>query len=578
MPESTPSALLRPVVLVRGVPNHATQVDVPWRLLFNLATAVLVTWRNLLRAVLRPRLAEWLVVDLDGPLPARVGGRRSPWAWPRGAPRSLSDLAELCRRAAAHAGVKGVVFRLRGGGLGGARVDELRAAFAALRAAGKEVVVHAEALGNGDYRLAAAASRVLLVPGGRLGLTGVAARSTTVGRGLRQLGIQPEVVRAGSYKSAGELFANDAPSPEARQVTGELADGFYALLEQAVAEGRNLSREAVAAAIDEGPYTARGAVAAKLADGVAYWDEIPALLGGRLAPLGALAFADREAFRPRRSRRRGPPRIAVVSLDGTIVSGRSRRAPFVGGTCGDRTLGEALAHARRDESISAVVLHVRSRGGSALASDQMWREVQRCAAKKPVVAFLEEVAASGGYYAACAAHEIVAEPTCLTGSIGVITAHFDASGLFARLGVRRELTVRGKNAALGDPAGPLPEHARAALVREISETYEAFLARVAEGRKLPLEEVRSVAEGRVYLAPRALQLRLVDSLGLFDAAVARARALAKLGDGEVELVAIEGRRVGVLAQLRRLRAFTAGEVAAPALGGPLAYCDAELPW
>lgn len=211
-------------------------------------------------------------------------------------------------------------------------------------------------------------------------------------------------------------------------------------------------------------------------------------------------------------------RIALIPIAGLIKPGHSATFPGLPDFAGERTVSDALHQARRDRRITGVIVQIDSRGGAAPSSELMWRAVRRCAQVKPTVAYVESVAASGGYFAAAGASRIIAAPGALVGSIGVFSGRFDTRALFDRLGIHREVVLRGANAGLLEPAHRLSERERETMAAEIAQIYEAFIARVAEGRGRDPEEIRAVAEGRVFVAANAPD-SLVDELGDLRAAL-----------------------------------------------------------
>ena len=333
---------------------------------------------------------------------------------------------------------------------------------------------------------------------------------------------------------------------------------------QAIADGRKRTVEEVRGWVDAGPYTAGEAVERGLADAVADGEEIEEQLAApgqeraRLVPLSAYRGPSLLGW-PAYKRLRSRPRVALVRVDGLIKLGESVQLPWSPRAAGSDSVAQALRRAREDRSIKAIVLHIDSRGGSSLASELILRAVTRAAKEKPVVAFFDTVAASGGYMAAVGASAIVAAPTCLTGSIGVFGGKFEISGLLDKLGVGRALLRLGRQAGLESSFAPFNPDERAAMDREIERTYRDFLAAVAQGRKRSVEEIEPLAGGRVYTGLRALEAGLVDELGGFEDALARAKALAGIA-GKVDVVAVEVARRS-LATLAAVR--SPGELAAP---------------
>lgn len=527
----------------------------------NLVVALFTTTQNLLKVLwVHPPAPDYVAFDLTGELPyrappfmrrmmERIGGRpRSP------------DLETLGKRldAIARSGLaKGVVLRLESLEAGMPEIDALRAHLARLREAGKEVVVWTAEASTREAFLLLAADRIFLAPAGRLDLRGFAIESTTAAAALARVGAHANVFQRGAYKSAGEMFGRDGMSEAARENLDEILDDLYARLVAALAEGRGLDPDEARARIDGGPYTARRALDAGLVDGVCYGDELKLRLAAegkkkaRIVPWPAFAATRPEPvdWKPVLARRRA---IAVVPVRGLITEGESRVLPTGGHVAGARSVGEALAVARRSPSIRAVVLHVDSRGGSPLASDLIWRQVRRTAQKKPVVAFLDRVAASGGYYVAAGASEIVASPTGLTGSIGVIAALFDLSGLYEKLGITREILSRGEKSALGTTSRAPTDAERASMDTDLDEIYGEFISRVAEGRGMDEAAVAERAEGRVYTGERAAKIGLADHVGDLEDAIARAKELAGIPEGvRTTLLRIETAAPALLPRLIR---------------------------
>ncbi len=558
----------------------------------NLVVALFTGTQNLLKTLwIKPQAPDYVTFELTGHLAYRPVPRlRRLFDRVAGRPTS-DDLQTLGRRFDALAGarrVRGVVLRLVDLEADLPKVDALREHLARLRAAGKEVVVWTPEAGTREALLLLAADRAFLAPAGRLDLRGFAVEGTTARAALEKVGARATVFQRGAYKSAGEIASRDGMSPEAREDLDGILDDLYDRLLDAVAEGRGIDRDAARARVDDGPYTARRAVVAGLADGVCYGDELPARLAAegqrkaRLAPWAGYRATRREPidWKPVLRRRR---LVAVVPVRGLITEGESRILATGGRVAGARSVAESLEVAREEPSVKAVVLHVDSRGGSPLASDLIWREVRRTAEKKPVVAFLDSVAASGGYYVAAGASRIVASPAVLTGSIGVIAALFDVSGLLEKVGVTREILARGENAALGTPSRAPTDGERAAMDRDLDEIYADFIARVAEGRGMDEAEVARRAEGRVYTGIRAEKVGLVDELGGFEDAVARAREMAGLApEAHTELVVLETAGPALLPRLIRRMGLAprAGEVVGALAGGRVLDEDAgfDLAW
>ena len=531
-------------VIWDGVLGLSLLLRLPWRFFFRGPTPAYVRF------------------VLKGDPPYRAPFRRS-WLSRRGPPAQVGVLEALRRaleRLAQDSRVKGVVLEV--GPLAMAPAKRLLVAqwLAAFRAAGKEVVGFAVAPGNAEYALLCSANRVVLPGPGQLSLTGFLLEATAIGAGLERLGVRAEFIRRGDFKTAPEFFTRSDISPNQRALIDALLDDRHSELVDAVAAGRRLERDAAALKVDQGPYSATRALSAGLVDALADEAELPGLLGLPPVDKGDVQVPPYASYlralrmpAVRWARLRAQPRLAVVPLSGVIAEGDGN----VGGpwpvVAGAETLLGGLRAAAQDTRCPAVLLYVNSPGGSALASERVADELQRLAARKPVVAYTDRVSASGGYLASLGARELWAGPYSVVGSIGVFAGKFDAEALLQRLGIHRTAFTRGEHAGLGTVSRPLTAAERAALEREVEEMYRRFVERVARSRRLTVDEVLQRAEGRVFTASAALAHGLLDRLGTFEEAGARALELAGVPAGNFTL-AVHGLpkgRLGIGALLPR---------------------------
>jgi len=443
--------------------------------------------------------------------------------------------------------VGAVALAIDGLPIGTGRVEELRARVSEIRAR-KPVLAYLSGGGQREYYLACAASAIAVPPASTLIVNGLATSTLFLRDALARLGVAFEVVKAGAYKSAPEPLTRNDMSPEAREEVNALLDDGFARQVEAIAAARHLTPDRVRALVDQGLFTSEEARAAGLVDAVLWPDEVEGWARGETGRRMRLDGRWRPDP-PRVAQRWGPrPVVALVRLEGAIASGRTRREPF--GTdliVGADTLRDQLRRAADDPSIRAIVLRVDSPGGDGLASDLVWHEVVRARRRKPVIASMGDIAASGGYLVAVGADQIVAEPSTLTGSIGVFVVKPDLSGTLAKLGVTREAVARGEKAQLFSLARPWSASERQAVEQQIDAFYRSFVDRVAEGRKLPRADAERLAGGRVWTGQQAYDRRLVDRLGSLDDAVALARERAGIDPGaDVELRRIGGGGPGLV--------------------------------
>src|SRR5918998_12460 len=432
---------------------------------------------------------------------------------------------------------RGVILRVENLQAGWATLEELRAELKRFQSEGKKVVAYLVDGGTSSYYLAAVADEVFASPLSTLNVVGLRVRVNFLKDALNTLGLQTEVLAVSPYKSAADPLVRSDFSKEAREQVERLLDRRFDELIASISTGRDMSPEKIRNLIDRAPYSAAEAVREGLLDGALYEDELPGRLAdgenpARLAEWRAAKRALRVSYR-RGARKKS---VGLVSVTGTIARGRSRKLPLPLPLLGREQAGSdsvvaALRVAEKRRRIGAILLHVDSPGGDALASDLIWREVERVRRKKPVVVLMGNAAASGGYYVSAAANLIVARKNTITGSIGVILARPVASGLFGKIKINPVTVERGARANLLDPRKPPSHDELAVLQDQLHNFYDEFKNRVEEGRKLRPDTLEEIAGGRVWTGAEALEKNLVDEIGDFRTALERARELASISDG-----------------------------------------------
>lgn len=494
---------------------------------------------NLLTRLPGPAV-DYVVIEVTGsypertPPPRRLLQRllRPPWQRPD---ESLEALRARLERIARAPGVRGLVLRvgdLRADLPRLATVQSLREAFAEVRRRGKRVVAYLPDADLPTYYLASAADEIWMAEAGYWNVLGLRTEITFLRDALDRVGILPEFERVAEFKTAADRFLRSGFSEHHREMTESLLDSTMHEFVADVAASRRLDPDAVRAAVDRAPLGAGDARAAGLIDGLCYEDELPARLGSPDRPAALRPWAQARRRLPAAYRWRArTPVVGVVELIGAIITGESRESPLpvplVGGRfAGSETVARAFRAAERNPRVRAIVFHVDSGGGSALASDLIWREIERIKGKKPVVAFMSNVAGSGGYYVSCGASRIVAQPTTITGSIGVISGKLTARGLYGRLGLNREIVARGEAATMESLFQPFTPEQLDRVRREMQAIYRRFVGKVAAGRGKSDAEIEAIARGRVWTGRQALERGLVDELGDLSLAVRRAAELA----------------------------------------------------
>ncbi|MEQ1502993.1 MAG: signal peptide peptidase SppA [Myxococcota bacterium] len=466
------------------------------------------------------RRVPMLEIDRPPPYTPRTGlfaGNQKSWL----------DTLELLRRIEDDPGVRGLAVTLDGASLSFARARELRDRIVALGERGKPVLVYLTgAPSNTDYYVASGAARIAMHPATDLELVGLSIELTQF-RGLFDLvGVTPQFVKRADYKTAPETYTDVEPSPANLEMTEALLDDLYGELVDGVATGRKVEASVVRGWIDNGPHAADEALAAGMVDVLLYPDQLDEELDKLHG--GSVSTDDLVDLPQPRSPWEDPKQIAVVYVEGSIVAGESAPGGFLAARgAGSKSVVRQLDRARRDPQVRAVVLRVDSPGGSSFASDEIWRATQRLEERdKPVVVSMGSLAASGGYYVAAGADAIWAEPSTLTGSIGVFSGKFSIGELQERLGVTTTVLGRGRNSGLSSMAKPWDDLQRARMQALVDHTYEQFKSRVVDGRSLDAAKVEEIARGRVWSGKRAVELGLVDHLGGFQDAIADARERA----------------------------------------------------
>jgi protease-4 len=453
--------------------------------------------------------------------------------------------------------VKGLVARLGRGSLGVAQIQELRDAIAAFHGQGKFAVAFAESFGEGGngtlhYYLASAFQEVWLQPSGDLDMTGLVFESPFLRTALGKLGIEPRVDQREEYKGAmSALTDSQMPEPQ-RQNMQRLADAWIGQIARGVAESRGLTTEDVLKLIDQAPFDGEAALGHGLVDRLAYWDQVAdAVLDQAGDASELLALADYE-----QNREKPEAEGAVVALIyglGPVVLAQGENDPVFGRVVmGADTVAAAIADAVEDSEVEAIVFRVDSPGGSYVASDAIWREVQKAReAGKPVIVSMSNLAASGGYFVAAPAHKIVAQPGTVTGSIGVVAGKLVLSGLWDKLSINWDGVQAGANANFWSMNQDFSPETWAKLQRFLDRTYEDFTGKVAQGRGLDRDQVLQVAKGQIWSGEDALKLGLVDELGGLDRAFELALDAAGLPADAAHQIQVFPERPDPIEQLLR---------------------------
>jgi protease-4 len=414
---------------------------------------------------------------------------------------------------------------------------ELRDAMHDFRAAHKKLYCHVENASNTTYLVLAGCDKIGLAPLGSIVISGPAAMPIHVKPLLDKLAVEAEFIHVGAYKGAAEPLTREAPSKEMQETIDAILDRRYQSMVEDIAASRHIDPETVKGLIDVALFSAEAAKQAKLVDEVVSWEDFRDAVKAPWTKLEIEAEdKDQLAAMVKLARFLGamPPErplgahIALVYALGDIKDGEGDGVLGARQEIASHTLVSALRALAADDSVKAVVMRIDSGGGSAQASELIWAAVEELEAKKPVIVSMSDVAASGGYYIASGATKIFAQTNTLTGSIGVVGGHIAPGAALAKLGVNTFPMGRGKHATMMASLSPWTPEEKALMLRHMQQVYDTFVARVAQGRKKTLDQVRPIAQGRVWTGAKALELGLVDAIGGLDAALAEARKLANV--------------------------------------------------
>ncbi len=466
---------------------------------------------------------------------------------------TLRSLIERLRHARDDQSVRAVLLTLSDPGVNLAQAQEIRDALIDLRRAGKQTFVYADGYDTDSYTVATGATNVCMLPGGEIMLPGVGIETMYLKGLFDKLGVKADYVQIGEYKGADEEYTRTAPSEEFRGELNKLMDSLYTQVVDGISLNRNLSKEQVKAVIDESILTAQAAKDRGFVDHLVDEDGLRDLISQELSTKVQLV-KDYDApkrdqidlsspfalfsLMMKRPAESSKPTVAIVFASGVIVDGEGGGGLFGGATIGSEVIRRGMREASRDDNIKAIVIRINSPGGSALASEAMWQSVRRVAKDKPVIISVGSMAASGGYYLACAGDHIFADSSAIVGSIGVVGGKFVIKDLYDKLGLTTESFTRGRNADLFSSTTTFSDGQRRMVTNWMKQTYDQFTTRVMTTRGGKIKDIDQVARGRVFIAQQARDLGMVDEIGGIDKAIAYAadKVNLKADDYDVRIV------------------------------------------
>jgi len=443
----------------------------------------------------------------------------------------LNDILKAIKNAKDDSKIKGIFMEVDAVAAGAATVNEIRNALMAFKESGKFIVSYNDVYSQKAYFLSTVADKIYLNPEGAVDWIGLRAEVMYYKNILEKLGVEPQIIRHGKFKSAVEPFMLDKMSPENREQISTFIGSIWNYWVDGISKSRNISVAELNRMADEMMIrNGKTSYDNKLVDSLIYKDQVIDILKKRLGvsdkkDIASISLDDYSKLpTPLKGKGLSKNKIAVIYASGNIVMGSS-----TDGEIGSDGFSRAIRDARRDSTIKAIVLRINSGGGSALASEVIWREMVLAKKVKPVIVSMGDVAASGGYYIAAPADTILADPTTITGSIGVFGMYFNVKdGMNKKLGINVEAVSTNKHSDFGSMYRPLTAEERAVAQLGVEDIYQSFIGHVAEGRSIPVARVDEIGQGRVWSGANAININLIDQFGGLDAAIAIAVKKAKL--------------------------------------------------
>ena len=467
-----------------------------------------------------------LILRLSGDIPEKPALAFDIPFLPQRNQVTVEGVWNILRHAAADPRIKAILFEPEGTTLGWAKMQEIRADLETFRKSGKPLIAYLKAPGTREYYLASACSQIYMAPVDMLDLKGLALQTLYFKGTLDKLGVTVDVEHAGKYKDFGDMFTRSTMSAETREVMNGLADDLYSDLVSTIAKGRSKDDATIRAVIDNGPFLSSQAKAAGLVDDLIYEDQVFTTLKNTLhqKELKKVSTATYASVTDSAAGLDAKDRIAWVVAEGSITRGDPDSTDA--GGLESEGFNKMLTRVAADNKVKGVIVRIDSPGGEVAASDEMLRAMGELRKKKPVVISMSDTAASGGYYMAMSGDPILAYPSTLTGSIGVVFGKPNLHGLYDKVGVSKESVSRGRFALIESDYESLTEAGRQKLREGIDANYEDFVAKVAKARKQPVSVIEPLAQGRVWLGARARGNGLVDEIGGIDRAIEMIKAKA----------------------------------------------------
>jgi protease IV len=475
---------------------------------------------------------SYLQMNIGGSLPEYIAP--DPFEELTGGSRlDLKKIRDNLEKAAVDDRINGIILKLGFLQAGYAKIEELQNLIDVYKKSGKKIYAYLEFGMTREYLVAIACDSIFMPESANLFLTGVGSEVTFYKGLFDKVGIEADFVHVGQYKNAPDTYTRDKMSPPHSLVLNNLLDQFFNFIIENIAERRHISPEEIKDLINyKSGFTGQSALANQLIDGTFYENEIVELLNFNNETPAKISGHDYASIPVSSLGLRTGPKIAVVHISGTIASGNDVDDPLLGKLAGASTIARNIKSAAQSSSTKAIIIRIDSPGGSAIASNLIWKAAKDAAKEKPVIASISDYGASGGYYIAMGADTIISSPMSLIGSIGIFAGKFSTAGLYEKLGLNTERISRGKNAALFSTNSLWSNSEREVMQNLIGEFYTDFVSKVAESRGLSYDETHALSQGRVWSGLEGYKNGLADSTGLFYDALVLAKKMAHIAEEE----------------------------------------------
>lgn len=445
---------------------------------------------------------------------------------------TIKNIRENIEKAKVDERIKGVIIRVASSSMGWGKIQEIRETLFDFKKSGKVLVSYLEEGEDKEYYLSTAATKIFSPPVAMVMVDGLSVSGLFIRGLLDKVGIYPDFEVIEKYKTSVDILKRNKMSEEGREMLNSILDSTFETIIEDISFARKKTKEEIVAIINEGVFSSRDALKYGLLDKIAYFDEVKKILKKENNnQFKKVDFFDYLAVSPKSLGLQKGPKIALIYATGAIISGESTTHPLFGKTVGSKTISEIIEDVRKDKDIKAMVLRVDSPGGSASASDMINREIILARRQKPIVVSMSDVAGSGGYYISCSATKIVAQPTTLTGSIGVIFGKFNLKKLYEKIGINKESISRGKYAETFSETKNFTLAERERIKKHLWDFYfNDFLKSVSEGRGIKKEELDKISRGRIWTGKQAKERGLIDEIGGMQKALQLAKKEAKIAD------------------------------------------------